>query len=84
MPPPRGGIAPYKAMESTKRNLGILLVLGVALAAVAFFLRYRAEQPPPPSAPGYYEGPMLPKSQRMGPPGGGAPAAPQTPPPSGK
>ena len=25
---------------------------------------------------GYYEGPMLPKSQRMGPPGGGAPAAP--------
>jgi hypothetical protein len=84
MPPPRGGIAPYKAMESTKRNLGILLVLGVALAAVALFLRYRAEQPPPPSAPGYYEGPMLPKSQRMGPPGGGVPAAPQTPPPSGK
>lgn len=77
-------------MESTKRNLGIILVLGVILAAVALFLRYRAEQPPPPSAPGYYEGPMLPKSQRMGPPGGGmsatpqaAPAAPQAA-PSGK
>ncbi|MCS6923776.1 MAG: hypothetical protein NZM10_05300 [Fimbriimonadales bacterium] len=67
-------------MESTKRNLGIILVLGVILAAVALFLRYRAEQPPPPSAPGYYEGPMLPKSQRMGPPGGGMPAAPQAAP----
>jgi len=47
-------------MESAKRNLGILLVLGAVLAAVALFVRYRAEQPPPPSAPGYYEGPMLP------------------------
>ena len=71
-------------MESAKRNLGILLVLGAVLAAVALFLRYRAEQPPPPSASGYYEGPMLPKSQRMGPPGGGVPAAPQTPPLSGE
>lgn len=74
-------------MGTTARNLGILLALGVILAAVALFLRYRAEQPPPPSAPGYYEGPMLPKSQRMGPPGGGggAPAAPQAAPaPSGK
>jgi len=71
-------------MESAKRNLGILLVLGAVLAAVALFVRYRAEQLPPPSAPGYYEGPMLPKSQRMGPPGGGTPAAPQTPASSGK
>lgn len=72
-------------MERTKRNLGILLVLGIVLAAIAFFLRYRVEQPPPPSAPGYYEGPMLPKSQRMGAPGGGgAPAAPQMPASSGE
>jgi hypothetical protein len=72
-------------MESAKRNLGILLVLGAVLAAVALFVRYRAEQLPPPSAPGYYEGPMLPKSQRMGPPGGGGtPAAPQSPAPSGE
>ncbi|MDM7462036.1 MAG: hypothetical protein P3X24_010390 [bacterium] len=62
-----------------------MLAVGVILAAVAFFLRYRAEQPPPPSAPGYYEGPMLPKSQRMGPPGGGVSPAPQAAPaPSGK
>lgn len=69
-------------MTSTKRNLTILLTLGAVLAAVALFLRYRAEQPPPPSAPGYYEGPMLPKNLRMGPPGGvgggAAPAAPAT------
>ena len=71
-------------MESAKRNLGILLVLGAVLAAVALFVRYRAEQPPPPSAPGYYEGPMKPKSESMRLPGDGAPAVPQTPPPSGK
>ncbi len=60
-------------MENTQRGLMVLLVLGIVLIAVALFMRYRATQPPPPTAPGYYEGPMLPKSQRMGPPGGGAP-----------
>ncbi|MCS6919516.1 MAG: hypothetical protein NZM28_07075 [Fimbriimonadales bacterium] len=72
-------------MASTKRNLSILLVLGAALAAIALFLRYRAEQPPPPSAPGYYEGPMLPKNLRMGAPGGaGGGTAPAAPTPSGE
>ncbi len=62
-----------EAMENSKNTLIILLVIGIVLVGIAFFLRYRAQQPPPPSAPGYYEGPMLPKSQRMGPPGGGTP-----------
>lgn len=36
-------------------------------------------------AEGYHEAPMLPKSQRMGPPGGGgAPTAPQRPASSGE
>jgi hypothetical protein len=53
-----------------KRNLAVLLLVGIVLIGVAMLLRYRVqrEEPPPP---GYYTGPMLPKSQRMGLPGGG-------------
>ncbi len=59
--------------QSSLRNIIILLVIGLILAGVAFYLRYRAtrEEPPPP---GYYTGPMLPKSQRMGMPGMPPPA----------
>ncbi len=55
------------------KNIAILLLVGLVLIGVALFLRHQAqrEEPPPP---GYYTGYMLPKSQRMGPPGGGAPA----------
>jgi hypothetical protein len=57
------------------KNVIILLLVGIVLFGIALLLRYRVtrEEPPPP---GYYTGPMLPKSQRMGPPGGGAGAPP--------
>ncbi|MEJ5253607.1 MAG: hypothetical protein HPY54_16855 [Chthonomonadetes bacterium] len=55
------------------KNIAILLLVGLVLIGVALFLCRQAqrEEPPPP---GYYTGYMLPKSQRMGPPGGGTPA----------
>lgn len=55
------------------KNVVILLLVGLVLVGVALFLRHQVqrEEPPPP---GYYTGYMLPKSQRMGPPGGGTPA----------
>lgn len=55
--------------KPTWRNLLILFSIGIVLAGIALYLRYNAtrEEPPPP---GYYTGPMLPKSQRMGMPGG--------------
>ncbi len=63
------------------------LLLGTALLSVLVALSLSAcsgGSNQEKQAEGYYEGPMLPKSQRMGPPGGGTPAAPQTPAPSGK
>jgi hypothetical protein len=54
-------------MENSRfQNIVIIILVGLILAGVAFYLRYQAtrEEPPPP---GYYTGPMLPKSQRMGP-----------------
>ncbi len=64
--------------RTTLRNLLILFSVGIVLAGIAFYLRYNAtrEEPPPP---GYYTGPMLPKSQRMGMPGG-IPQPPNEPP----
>jgi len=62
-------------MEKNRfQNILIILVAGIILAGIALYLRHQAtkEEPPPP---GYYTGPMLPKSQRMGgvlPPTGGA------------
>lgn len=61
-------------METSRfQNILIILVVGLILAGIAFYLRHQAtrEEPPPP---GYYTGPMLPKSQRMGMPGGIPPA----------
>lgn len=61
-------------METSQfQKVLIILVAGLILIGIAFYLRYQAtkEEPPPP---GYYTGPMLPKSQRMGMPGGIPPA----------
>ncbi|MCS6831542.1 MAG: hypothetical protein RMM08_10655 [Armatimonadota bacterium] len=55
---------------ASRRNIGVLILIGIVLIGIAMLLRFQVqrEEPPPP---GYYTGPMLPKSQRMGPPGGG-------------
>ncbi len=65
-------------MENSRfQNIVIIILVGLILAGVAFYLRHQAtrEEPPPP---GYYTGPMLPKSQRMGP----MPGMPSTNPPA--
>lgn len=57
-------------METSRfQQIAVILIVGAILIGIAFYLRYQAtkEEPPPP---GYYTGPMLPKSQRMGMPGG--------------
>jgi len=70
-------------MENSRfQNIVIIILVGLILAGIAFYLRYQAtrEEPPPP---GYYTGPMLPKSQRMGPmPGMPSTNSPTTPPPN--
>lgn len=72
-------------MEDSKQNTFITIaVIGAVLVVIALVMRYYTTRPAPPSAPGYYEGPMLPKSQRMGPApsipiqGGRGGTAPQT------
>jgi|YNPBryulayer2012_1023412.scaffolds.fasta_scaffold08079_2 hypothetical protein len=41
-----------------KRNLPVLILVLVVLAAVAYWLNSRSRPLPEPSAPGYYTGPM--------------------------
>ena len=59
------------------KTVVILLLGGLVLVGVALFLRHQVQREEP-LPPGYYTGYMLPKSQRMGPPGGGAPAPPKS------
>jgi uncharacterized lipoprotein len=65
-----------KALLGAMALLSVLTVFSLSACSGGLNQEKQAE--------GYYEGPMLPKSQRVGPPGGGTPAAPQTPAPSGK
>jgi hypothetical protein len=74
-------------MENSRfQTIVIIILVGLILAGVAFYLRHQATREEPPPL-GYYTGPMLPKSQRMGPmlgmPSANPPTAPSPNPPQG-
>lgn len=41
-----------------KKNLPVLILILVVLAAIAYWVNTRPRELPEPSAPGYYTGPM--------------------------
>lgn len=54
-------------MGGKSNTLVILLIVGLLLAGIAFYLRSKSQEAPEPSAPGYYTGEMKGKGQQQNP-----------------